>query len=127
MGEIGDHGALVEDEAGEDVVALALERLGLPPGLARVGDDAGADGEDGYLFFHYAGGQEVELHAGGGVAGVGAAVDLQDDGDGVGGVRELVHDLGDEAAFALVAEGDADVGDEAAGEGEEGHGGTERE
>jgi hypothetical protein len=31
--------------------------------------------------------------------------------------------FGDQAALALVAEGDADIGDEAAGKGQEGHGG----
>jgi hypothetical protein len=36
-----------------------------------------------------------------------------------------MHDLGDEAALALVAEGNADVGDEAAGERKEGHGNFE--
>ena len=126
VGEVGDHGALVDDEAGEDVVALALEREGFPPGLARISDYAGANGEGGDLFFNDAGGEQVEFNAGGGVAGVGAAVDLQDDGDRVGGAGELMHDLGNEAAFALVAEGDADIGDEAASEREERHGGKTR-
>ena len=35
---------------------------------------------------------------------------------------ELLDDLGDEATLAFVAEGDADVGDELAGEGNQGHG-----
>ena len=95
MGQVGNQGALVDDEAGEDVVALLFEWHGLPPGLARVGDDAGADREMGELFFDHAGGQQVELDAGGGVAGVGATVDLEHGGDRSGGVAQLVDDLGD--------------------------------
>jgi len=125
VGEVGDEGALVDGEAVDDLEAAFLQRLDLPPELARVGDDAAADGEvlDGGL--DDAGGEEVELDAAGGVAGVGAAVDLQHDRDGLaaGGGAEFLDDFGDEAAFAFVAEADADVCDELAGDGCEGHGG----
>jgi hypothetical protein len=87
--------------------------------LARVGDDAAADAEVGGVPHDDAGGEEVELDAAGGVAGVGAAVDLEHDRDRDGSAAQFVGDLGDEAALALVAEGDADVGDELAGKGEE--------
>jgi len=40
-----------------------------------------------------------------GVSGVGAAVDLQHDGDRCARAAQFVGDLRDEAAFALVAEG----------------------
>ena len=49
------------------------------------------------------------------MAGVGAAVDLEDDGDGVRRAAKFVGDFGNETAFALVAERDADIGDELAG------------
>jgi hypothetical protein len=64
--EVGHHGALVDDEAGEDGVALLFERFRLPPELARVGDDAAADAEVRGVLHHDTGGQEVELHAAGG-------------------------------------------------------------
>ena len=73
VGEVGDHRALVDQQAGEDGVALFLERAGFPPDLARVGDDAAADAEMRGVAHDDAGGQEVELDAAGGVAGVGAA------------------------------------------------------
>jgi hypothetical protein len=63
----------------------------------------------------------AELDAGGGVAGVGAAVDLEDDGDGGGRAAQFVGDLGDETAFALVTKGDTDVGNELAAKGGERH------
>jgi hypothetical protein len=66
-------------------------------------------------FFNDASWQEVELDAGGSVAGVGSSVDLEHDRNGRSGGAELVLDLGNEPAFALVAERDADVGDELAG------------
>jgi hypothetical protein len=53
------------------------------------------------------------------VTGVGAAVDLEDDGDGLGRAAKFVGDLGDEAAFAFVSEGDTDIGDQLAGKREE--------
>ena len=56
------------------------------------------------------------------MAGVGAAVDLQDGRDGRGGAAQLVHDFGDQASFALVTKGDADIGDELAGKRKERHG-----
>lgn len=122
VGEVGDHGALVDEEPVDDAIALMFERGGFPPNLAGIGDDAAADGEVGDVALDEAAGQEVELNAGGGVAGVGAAVDLEHGGDGVGRSGELGGDLRDKAAFAFVAEGNADIGDEAAGKGEEGHG-----
>jgi hypothetical protein len=59
--------------------------------------------------------EEVEFDAAGGVAGVGAAVDLEDDGDGARRAAKFVGDFGNETAFALVAERDTDIGDELAG------------
>lgn len=78
----------------------------------------------GTLDLDDAGGQEVELDAAGGVAGVGASVDLQYHRHGLaaGGGAQFLDHLGDEAAFTFVAEADADVGDELAGDGSE-HGG----
>jgi hypothetical protein len=100
-------------------VALGLEGFGFPPDFARVGDDAGADAEVFRVADDDAGGEEVELDAAGGVTGVGAAVDLEDDGDGLGRAAKFVGDLGDEAAFAFVSEGDTDIGDQLAGKREE--------
>lgn len=104
VNKVGDHGALVDGEAVDDDVAFGLEGRGFPPDFTGVGDDAAADGEVGDVFLDDAGGQKVELHAGGGVAGIGAAVDLEDGGDGVGRVSEFFADFRDEAAFAFVAE-----------------------
>jgi hypothetical protein len=120
--EVGHHRALVDEEAREDGVAFLFERLGLPPEFARVGHDAAADAEVRGVPHDDAGGEEVEFHAAGGVAGVGAAVDLEHHRDRSGSASQLVGDLGNEAALALVAEGDADIGDELAGKGEERHG-----
>src|SRR5664280_3446400 len=76
----------------------------------------------------HAGGQEVQLDAAGRVTGVGAAVDLEDDGNGVGGIAQFFGDFGNEPAFALIAEADANVGDDLAAEWSKGHGssGSER-
>ena len=119
MAEVGDEGALVDGEALDDLEAALLERLDLPPELARVGDDAAADGQMGDGVLDDAGREEVELDAAGGVAGVGAAVDLQHHRDGLAarrGAKFLDH-LGDEAALTFVAEADTDVGDDLAGDG----------
>ena len=104
VAKIGDEGAFVDQQAGLNGVAFAFERAGFPPDFARIGDDTGTDGEMGNFFFDDASGQEIELNASGGVAGVGTTVDLEDDGDGGGRIAEFVRDLGDEAAFAFVAE-----------------------
>jgi hypothetical protein len=120
--EIGDERAFVDQQPGENRVALLLERARLPPELARVGDHAAADAQVGGVLHDDAGGEQVQLDAAGRVAGVGAAVDLEHDGDRVRGAAQFVGDLGNQAAFAFVAEGNTDVGDELAGEGKQGHG-----
>ena len=114
--EVGDQRALVDEQARKHGIALVLERPGLPPDLARIGDDAAADAEVRNGGHSHAGRQQVELQAGGGVARVGAAVDLDHDRDGRAGQAKLLGDFGDEPAFAFVAEADAHVGDELAAE-----------
>jgi hypothetical protein len=72
------------------------------------------------MFGHTAG-EKVELQAGDGVAGVGAAVDLEDGADHIATSREgleFADDLRDEAALTFVSHADADVGDEVALKGE---------
>jgi len=101
-----------------------LEGQGFPERLARVGDDAGAEGEAGHVVFGDAAREQVELQAGDGVAGVGAAVDLEDGADDVATAREglqFADDLRDEASLAFVSHADADVGDEVALKGGECH------
>ena len=122
MGEVRDEGALVNEQAGKNGMAPALEGGGLPPEFARVGDDPCPDGEVGDLALDHAGREQVKLDAAGGVPGVGPAVDLEDHRNGRGRAGELADDLGDEAALALVAEGNAHVGDEATGKRRKGHG-----
>ncbi len=100
-------------------MTLALQRDSFPPDLAGVGDHAAADREVGGIAHADAGGQEVQLDAARGVAGVGAAVDLEDDRNGRRGAAEFVGDLGDQATFALITKGDTDIGDELAGKREE--------
>ena len=123
--DIADHAALVDEQAREDRDADLLEGQGLPEGLAGVGDDAGAKREAGHVVFGDTAGEQVELEAGDGVAGVRAAVDLEDRADHVAAAAEQLEfadDLRDEATLALVPHADADVGDEVAAERSEGHG-----
>ncbi len=122
VGDVRDHGAFIDQQPVEDGVAFLLKGAGLPPDLARVGHDAAAHAEVGDILDDHAGGQEVELDAAGGVAGVGTAVDLEHDGNGSGGAAEFVGDLGYQAAFTFVAEGNADICDQLAGKGSERHG-----
>jgi hypothetical protein len=76
----------------------------------------------GGVGYDHAGGEQVELDAACGVAGVGAAVDLQDDRNSGFGPAKFVRDLRDETALAFVAERNADVCDELAGKRNERHG-----
>ena len=125
VGDVADHAALVDEQAVEDRDADLLEREGFPEGLARVGDDAGAEGEAGDVVFGHAARQQVELQAGDRMARVGAAVDLEHRADHVaaaGEGLEFADDLGDEPALAFVSHADADVGDEFALKGSECHG-----
>ena len=115
---VGNHGALVDQQALQDGIALFLERTGFPQEFSRVGDHAAADAKVGHVADHHAGGQEVQLDAAGGVPGVRAAVDLEDHGHRRAGGAQFVGNFRDQAALALVAEGNADVRDELAGEGE---------
>gem|GEM_PF-6887514 len=69
----------------------------------------------------HAGGQQAQLDSARGMAGVGAAVDLEDDRDGRFRAAEFFGHLGNQAALAFVAEGNADIGDELAGERGERH------
>ena len=71
----------------------------------------------GHLGVGHAAGQQVELDAGHGVAGVGAAVDFHDRSHGVfaaGELTQFVDNLQDDAALAFVAGGDAGIGNELA-------------
>jgi len=113
--EVGDERALVDHQARQNGVALLFERARLPPDLARVGDAAGTHAEILDGVFHDAGREQVELDAAGGVAGVGAAIDLEHGRDGARRVAKFFDDLGDETALAFVAEGDADIGDQLTG------------
>jgi len=104
VNEVGDHGALVDGETTDHRVAFGLEGGGFPPDFAGIGDDAAADGEVGDVFFDDAGRQEVEFYAGGGVAGIGATVNLEHRGNGAGRASEFFADLRNEATFAFVTE-----------------------
>ena len=72
-----------------------------------------------------AGRQQVEFHAGCGVPGIGATVDLDHGRNRARRAVEFLAYFRNEATFALVTEGDTDVGDQLAGKGEEGHGRTD--
>ena len=80
-----------------------FEWLCFPPDFSWIGDDTGADAKIRRVADDDAGGQEVQFDAAGGVAGVGAAVDLKDDGDRVRSAAKFVGDLRNETAFTLVA------------------------
>jgi hypothetical protein len=122
MREIGHQRAFIDEKPRQNGVALLFERAGFPPNLPRIGDHAAADAQVGGLAHDDARREQVELDATGRVTGVRAAVHLQDDGNGSAGVAQFFGDLGDKTAFAFVAEGNADVGDELAGERKQGHG-----
>ena len=118
VGEVGDHRALVDQEALEDGVALPLQRGRLPQEFPRVGDDAAADRKVRDLSLDHPGGKQVQLDPRRRVAGIGAAVDLHDDRHGPGGVAKLLDNLGHQSTLSLVSEGNSDIGNELAGEGE---------
>ena len=120
--EIGHQGAFVDEESRQHGVALLFQGPGLPPYLARIGHHAAANAQVRHGRDRHAGGQEVELDAAGGVAGVGAAVDLEDDGHRGGGSPQFLCHLGNKPAFAFIAEADADIGDDLAAERSKGHG-----
>ena len=114
VGEVGDHCALVDQEAGEDRVALEFEGFRFPPDLAWICDHAGPDAKVRGVADDDTGREEVELDATGGVPRVGTAIDLEDHRDGSARATEFVGHFGDEAALAFVTEGDSDIGDQLA-------------
>jgi len=59
VSEIGDEGALVDEETRKNGVPFTFERLGFPPDLARIGDDAAADAEMGGVADDDPSGQQV--------------------------------------------------------------------
>jgi len=97
-----------------DGVTFQSGWLGLPRGFSRSGAPAGAAGAVRGIVHGDPGREEVEFDATGGVTGVGAAVDLEDDGDGVRRTTKFVGDFGNEPAFTFVAERNPDIGDELA-------------
>ena len=121
MDEVRNHRAFVDGETGDDFVALLLEGSGFPPDLTGIGNDAATDGEVLDVLLNDAGRQEVEFYAGGSMAGVGPAVDLQHRGNGARCIGELATNFRNEATFAFVAEGNSDIGDQLAGKGSQRH------
>lgn len=124
MRDVGDHGLLVDRDARADVVAFVVHGDHFPEKFAWIGNDAGTDSEVFDRAFDDTSREEVELETAGGMAGVGAAVDFDDDVDGglqPCGIAEFFDDFGDEAAFAFIAHGDAAVSDEFAFEFGESH------
>src|SRR5215213_8434175 len=103
-------------------MALFFQRLRFPPDLSRVCDYTATDAQMRGITHDHARREQVEFDAAGRMAGIGAAVEFEDNGNGRAGAAELVGYFGNQTTFAFVAEGYAHVGDQLAGEREQGHG-----
>ena len=125
VGNIAEHGALVDAQARVNRDVHLFERARFPVEFARVGNHAGPDGEYGHILFDNTRGKQVELEPADGMAGICAAVDFHDDGNDAalaGFGLKLADDFGDKASLAFVSGANSGVCDELAAKRCECHG-----